>query len=477
MRRRNAEEPLRVPDVDCGCAPTADELRSLRTISRRGVVGLAAIGVVVGSVGLGIALPAFAAKYPTWDDVEKARTNQAAKNAEITRIEGLIRALENDVNVKQAEAERLGQEYLLALEAFEDAVDRAQSLQDQADAETSRAREAAAKLGDLAALQYRNGKSDPTLELFFSGSVADADDLLARLGAVDKLVDANRDVYADAVGARDSAQSLTDQAKVARDERDRLKLQAEQRMDAARQAAQTAQAALIAQNEHRLTLEAQLSALQDTTTKTIAGYRAGVEAERKRREEAQRKAREEAAQRAREDERRRLAEEERRRQQAAAGGGSRPGRPSDGSSAGGRPASSGWVRPAHGGVTSPFGSRGTICSNGYCTSSGHRGLDFSAGCGAPLYAAAAGTVIFAGWSGSWGNYVKIQHRDGSVTAYAHILNGGYNVSYGQTVRAGQVIAYAGTTGASTGCHLHFEVYIGGVRVDPAAFLRARGVGL
>ena len=477
MRRRNPEGPLHVPDVDCGCAPTADELRSLRTISRRGVVGLAAIGVVVGSVGLGVAVPAFAAKYPTWDDVEKARANQAAKSTEIARIEGLIRGLERDVDAKQAEAERLGQEYLLALEAFEDAVDRAQTLQDQADAETARAREAAAKLGDLAALQYRNGKSDPTLELFFSGSGADADDLLARLGAVDKLVDANRDVYADAAGARDSAQSLTDQAKVARDERDRLKLQAEERMDAARQAAQAAQTALLAQSEHRLTLEAQLSALQDTTAKTTAGYRAGVVAERKRREEAQRKAREQAAQRAREEERRRLEEEERRRQQAAAGGGSQPGRPSAGSSPGGRPGSAGWVRPAHGGVTSPFGSRGTICSNGYCTSSGHRGLDFSAGCGAPLYAAAAGTVIFAGWSGSWGNYVKIQHRDGSVTAYAHILNGGYNVSYGQTVRAGQVIAYAGTTGASTGCHLHFEVYIGGVRVDPAAFLRARGGGL
>uniref|UniRef100_UPI001C2F9E99 hypothetical protein n=1 Tax=Streptomyces sp. GbtcB7 TaxID=2824752 RepID=UPI001C2F9E99 len=77
--------------------PTADELRSLRTISRRGVVGLAAIGVVVGSVGLGVAVPAFAAKYPTWDDVEKARANQAAKSTEIARIEGLIRGLERDV--------------------------------------------------------------------------------------------------------------------------------------------------------------------------------------------------------------------------------------------------------------------------------------------------------------------------------------------------------------------------------------------
>ncbi|WP_394279611.1 M23 family metallopeptidase [Microbacterium sp.] len=94
-----------------------------------------------------------------------------------------------------------------------------------------------------------------------------------------------------------------------------------------------------------------------------------------------------------------------------------------------------------------------------------------------MYAAYPGTVIFAGYSGAWGNYIKIQHADGTVTGYAHIINGGYNVNYGQRVRAGQVIAYIGSTGASSGCHLHFEVYIGGVRVDPAPFLRARGVAV
>ena len=62
-------------------------------------------------------------------------------------------------------------------------------------------------------------------------------------------------------------------------------------------------------------------------------------------------------------------------------------------------------------------------------------------------------------------------------AYAHIADGGYNVGVGQSVGAGQVIAYVGNTGASSGCHLHFEVWIGADRIDPAPFLRARGISV
>jgi murein DD-endopeptidase MepM/ murein hydrolase activator NlpD len=138
---------------------------------------------------------------------------------------------------------------------------------------------------------------------------------------------------------------------------------------------------------------------------------------------------------------------------------------------------SGWVRPAHGWISSWFGVRGSICSSGGCTASGHRGIDFANPCGSPIYAAASGTVIFAGYSGAWGNYIQVRHSDGTVTGYAHIISGGYNVGYGDYVRAGQTIAYIGSTGASTGCHLHFEVYRGGIRVDPAPFLRNRGISV
>ncbi|GAB2853156.1 peptidoglycan DD-metalloendopeptidase family protein [Microbacterium insulae] len=441
-----------VPSNECGCAPTVGELRALRQrVTRRGVIGLSLVGLA--TVGLLAASPAFAATYPSWDDVERAKRNERSKADEVSRIEGLISSLAADLAHKEAEAERLGAEYIAAQEAFEVAADRADALQNQADEEAARAAEAADKLGRLAAQQYRMGGEDTTLQLFFSGSAASADDLLAKLGTMDQLFDANRSVYADAVSSRDSAQNLSNQAEVARAERDRLKREAEAKMVRAQDAASAAQAALDTQNEHRDVLEAQLAALKDTTATTISGYRAGVEAERKAREARLKREREEAERRARE--------------QAANGGGAPAG--------GVQP--SGWARPAYGSVSGHFGARGSICANGYCTAAGHRGTDMYAGCGAPMFAAAAGRVAFAGYSGTWGNYVKIDHGGGIMSGYAHIMPGGYNVGYGQSVRAGQTIAYAGNTGASLGCHVHFEIYQGGMRIDPVPFLRARGVYL
>lgn len=453
------------PD-DCGCAPTAQELSALgrtvehgRILTRRTALGLGVAGIA--AAGFLASAPAFAASYPSWDDVEKAKANQSAKAREVTRIEGLISSLQNDVAAKQAEAERLGAEYIAAQEAFEEAADRANSLQEQADAERARAAEAADKLGRLASQQYRMGGDDTSLELFFSGSAASADDLLARLGTMDKLLEANRAIYADAVSARDNAQNLSNQADVARTERDRLQQAAEAKMIQAQDAATAAQAALDAQAEHLDVLEAQLAALKDTTSKTVSGYRDGVIARRKAREARLRREREEAERRAREE------------AEAAANNGGGSG---GGGGSAGEVQPSGWVRPGYGYISAWFGNRGTICSNGYCTS-GHRGIDFAGGCSSPIFAAASGRVIFAGYSGAWGNYIKVDHGGGIVTGYAHIKPGGYNVSWGDSVRAGQTIAYVGNTGVSTGCHLHFEVYSGGVRINPAPFLRARGVSV
>ncbi|MBN9215344.1 MAG: peptidase M23 [Microbacterium sp. SCN 70-200] len=453
---------------DCGCAPTERELRSLRSpLSRRTALGLGGLGILgLSALGAGLGSAAFAADYPSWDDVQRAKNNESAKAAEVTRIEGLIADLQADVAAKQAEAERLAGEYAAAQEAYETAAADAASLQDQANAEDARAKETAEKLGRLAAQQYRTGGDDAALELFFSGSAATADDLLAKLGTMDRLVAANQGVYADAVGARDNATNLSKQAQVARDERDRLQQVAEQKMVAAQDAAVAAQAALDTQTANLDTLQAQLAALKDTTAKTIADYQTGVEV--RRREEEARKAAAAAAAKAAAEAAAKAAAE------AAANAGSGSGSSSGGT--GGQAGSSGWVRPASGYISSWFGNRGTICGNGYCTT-GHRGIDFATSCWSPIYAAAAGTVVFAAYADSWGNYIKVDHGGGIVTGYAHIATGGYVVGYGQWVNAGQLIAYVGNTGASSGCHLHFEVYSGGVRIDPAPFLRARGISV
>lgn len=89
---------------------------------------------------------------------------------------------------------------------------------------------------------------------------------------------------------------------------------------------------------------------------------------------------------------------------------------------------------------------------------GYNGVDLAGSCGAPIYASAAGTVIVArsyGWNGGYGNYVVISHANGTQTLYAH--NTSVQVASGQYVAQGQVIGTIGSTGRSTGCHVHFEV--------------------
>lgn len=103
----------------------------------------------------------------------------------------------------------------------------------------------------------------------------------------------------------------------------------------------------------------------------------------------------------------------------------------------------------------------------------HKGVDFAAPTGTPIFAAADGVVTDAGWTnGGYGNIVELRHSDGSVTLYAHTSR--VYVSKGQVVNRGQAIAEVGTTGRSTGPHLHFEVQPDGKNaVDPMDYLQMR----
>lgn len=98
----------------------------------------------------------------------------------------------------------------------------------------------------------------------------------------------------------------------------------------------------------------------------------------------------------------------------------------------------------------------------------HKGNDYAAAEGTPTYAAAAGTVIIAGWSNSAGNWVVISHGNGLVSKYMH--HSSITVSAGQYVQKGQQIGYVGSTGYSTGAHLHFQVELNGVAVSPDAYM-------
>ncbi|MFF3851622.1 M23 family metallopeptidase [Micromonospora sp. NPDC002575] len=127
-----------------------------------------------------------------------------------------------------------------------------------------------------------------------------------------------------------------------------------------------------------------------------------------------------------------------------------------------------WVIPMAGAtITSCYGPRGGAL---------HAGIDFAMPAGTPIHAAAAGTVVKAGDVGDgYGISVFVDHGNGYLTHYAHQSRTAVGV--GDKVKAGQVIGYEGSTGDSTGPHLHFEVHQGQMwnQIDPAPFLRARGI--
>lgn len=138
-----------------------------------------------------------------------------------------------------------------------------------------------------------------------------------------------------------------------------------------------------------------------------------------------------------------------------------------------RSSAPGIVRPVVGVVPSAGGFGGRQVAGCGACSTNHRGLDFAAPHGAPVVSVMSGRVVGAGVLGGYGNQVLVQHGDGTQTRYAHLSR--IDVVVGQTVGAGQQIGAVGSTGVSTGAHLHFEVVIGGVATDPAPWLSVRGV--
>lgn len=134
-----------------------------------------------------------------------------------------------------------------------------------------------------------------------------------------------------------------------------------------------------------------------------------------------------------------------------------------------------WIRPVTARVTSPYGPRRIICNDVGCSSSFHDGIDFGSSCGTPIKAISPGRVTFAGYAGSFGQRVIIDHGAGLASIYGHALTGSIKVAVGQQVVAGTVVASVGATGVVTGCHLDLKIRVGGVYVDPAPFLTARGI--
>ena len=130
------------------------------------------------------------------------------------------------------------------------------------------------------------------------------------------------------------------------------------------------------------------------------------------------------------------------------------------------PSSKGYVNPVSGRISSPYGYR---IHPIYGTRKMHTGIDYAASSGTPVVSVKSGTVILRKYNSSYGNYIIVDHGGGISSLYAHLS--GFAVSLGQSVEQGQKIGYVGSTGASTGPHLHFEIRVNGNHTNPANYVK------
>jgi murein DD-endopeptidase MepM/ murein hydrolase activator NlpD len=385
---------------------------------------VAGVGLLLGSVVTNEL--AFAAQYPSWADVLKARQNIALKEKAIAEIKNIIRGLEKKVEAATAEAQRVGTIYQEAQLLFDEAAFKADMLQAQADEATKSADASRIRAGQFVSELARVGNVNISTSLLSDAS--GADDLLSRLGFASIIASQADGIYQAAIRDKNTAQSLTDQAEIAKRERDILRDAAEASFQIAQDAAIEAENMFQEQQAHQATLMAQLATLVENRRVTEEQYQEGVEAG------------------------------------GTAGSDLPPGAIS----------SKGWARPAAGYISSGFGYRTHPIYNVVRL---HAGTDLAAGCGVPIYAARGGQVVYAGWNGGYGNFILINHGDGISTGYAHIATGKTFVRYGEQVSTGTHIANVGSTGGSTGCHLHFEVRDGGKAINPVPFMRGKGITL
>ena len=355
------------------------------------------------------------------DRAASAERQAGVLTEELSAVAGRVRQLQAGVDAQQAR-----------LDVLEGTLSRARSrlgtLDRRIAAQTKRLTRLRGEYSTaLARLELRVRElymSDrPDLMAFVLGTASFADlidnlELLGRIGRQDKRI-------AEQVkGARDGVREARRQTRVARREAARVEAAA----DAAASEQRGVVTRLVASRDALVAAEQAKSATLASIEEGQADVHAEIEALEDRSAE--------------------LAEQIRQSQQ---GSSSTPVPPPSGNGI--------LAWPVSGAVVSGFGMRwGRM----------HEGIDITASMNTPVHASAAGRVINAGWLGGYGNLVVVDHGGGLSTAYAH--NTSFAVAVGDTVSAGQVIAYSGSTGDSSGPHVHFEVRVNGSAVDPLGYL-------
>ncbi|WP_460632614.1 aggregation-promoting factor C-terminal-like domain-containing protein [Leifsonia lichenia] len=240
----------------------------------------AAAVLIAAIVTAGGASPALAdTSYPSWDDVQAAKANAAASQAEVDRINGVLATLQTSANAAGDLAIKRAGEYGQAEAALQTATQKADDLRGEADAATTKAASLRSQSGKLAEQLTRSGGSELSVRLFLTGNNSvTSSQLLYQLGAVSKLADQASTLFAQATAQKNLAASLSQQAAAARTIRDRLATEAKTALDAAKAAKQAADAQLADQKQHATTLYAQLASLKNTEASVEQKYAEGVQA-------------------------------------------------------------------------------------------------------------------------------------------------------------------------------------------------------
>lgn len=245
-------------------------------LNRRPLVAVSAAIAASLLLTVGIAGPVAADDYPSWDDVLAARQNEADTQAAIDQIESLIVDLESKAAELGRDAQIKGEAYNAAKNALDVASAKADKLDEQAKKAEAQAKESSRRAGQLVAQLARTGGGNLSVGLILSD---DADDLLGTLGTMSKVTEQAAAIYRQATQDRNNAQALTDQARIAEEERTDLAAQAETALAEAKAAADAAVARVNEQQAASDQMYAQLATLKGTTSDVEAGYLEGLTAE------------------------------------------------------------------------------------------------------------------------------------------------------------------------------------------------------
>lgn len=397
------------------------------------IAGILVAAMVFSMIASGLVYAGAVSSKELKSKLSDLEDQKASVKAELDSLAGKVDEVAKTRAALQKEI-KLTKEEITTVTAY---IDR---LQDQIDVKTTELDAAIKALdskkerfSETVRTTYEQGETS-YLEVLLNAS--NFSDLLSRLEIVSAIMDDNKKIVAEYTAAKEDIQQKRDDLQATQDEQvqyqENLKYKAEELKSSEEQQKALQQSLQAYQKEQKAEYE-RITSEMDTVSNQIA-------------------------------------EQSRKEAAAAAAAAKKKGGSSSSSSAGNLSSAtltSGtftWPLPGYTNNSSAYGWRVHPI---FGTRKFHKGEDIPAPTGTPIVAAASGTVTTAGWVSGYGNYTVINHGGGVMTAYGH--QSAIHVSVGQTVSAGQTIGLVGSTGNSTGPHLHFEVYVNGSTQNPMSY--------